>query len=319
MFGGTHGAVIIAVMRIRTMISADRDAVAELICVSTNHYYQTHGRPAIFGAGDDVTTVFFDVYESLDPGCGLIAENEKTGRLMGSCFYHPRETHVSLGIMNVHPNHTGKGVARALLDRILEIADERRKPTRLVSSALNLDSFSLYSRAGFVPRTAYQDMLITIPGQGIGSQAAVQNQARAARAEDVKRIGDLEQELAGIRRDKDYRYFIDNALGFWRSAILEGAGGRLEGYLASSLSSGCNMIGPGFARSAEAAIALIAWHLDQHRGRTPVVLVPVEARAIVEWMYKLGAKNCELHFTQVRGPFTPFAGINLPSFLPETA
>jgi hypothetical protein len=31
---------------------------------------------------------------------------------MGSCYYRARETHVSLGIMNVHPNHFGKGVAR---------------------------------------------------------------------------------------------------------------------------------------------------------------------------------------------------------------
>lgn len=301
------------------MTPADRDAVAELICVSTNHYYQTRGRPAIFGCGDEVTGVFFDVYESLDPGCGLIVENEKTGRLMGSCFYHPRETHVSLGIMNVHPNHAGKGVARALLDRILAIADEQRKPTRLVSSALNLDSFSLYNRAGFTPRAAYQDMLISVPAQGLEADAPMKDRVRPARVDDVKKIGDLEQELAGIRRDKDYRFFIDNALGFWRSAVLESPGGRLEGFLASSLSGGCNMIGPGFARSAEGAIGLIAWHLDQHRGRTPVVLVPVEARAIVEWMYKQGARNCEIHFTQVRGAFTPFSGINLPSFLPETA
>ena len=79
------------------------------------------------------------------------------------------------------------------------------------------------------------------------------------------------------------------------------------------------MIGPGFARTAEGAVALMGWHLERHRGRTPVVLVPVEARGVVGWMYERGAKNCEIHFTQVRGEFRPFAGINLPSFLPETA
>ena len=79
------------------------------------------------------------------------------------------------------------------------------------------------------------------------------------------------------------------------------------------------MIGPGFARTAEGAVALMGWHLERHRGRTPVVLVPVEARGVVGWMYERGAKKCEIQFTQVRGEFRPFAGINLPSFLPETA
>jgi hypothetical protein len=36
-------------------------------------------------------------------------------------------------------------------------------------------------------------------------------------------------------------------------------------------------------------------------------------------MYDWGARNCELHFCQVRGEFKPFQGISMPTFLPETA
>ena len=148
-------------MRLRPMEPKDRTEVAELICVSINYWYQLHGMPKIFAGGPDATTIFFDVYESLDPGCGAVAQNERTGRLMGSCFFHPREHHVSLGIMNVHPNYFGQGVARALLEHIIDYTEAHGYPAlRLTQSALNLDSFSLYTRAGFVPRYAYQDMLL---------------------------------------------------------------------------------------------------------------------------------------------------------------
>jgi len=95
---------------LRAMEPRDRNEVAELICVSTNYWYQKNRGTPIFSRGPEATEIFFDVYQALDPGCGVVAENPRNGRLMGSCFYHPREHHVSLGIMNVHPNYFGRGV-----------------------------------------------------------------------------------------------------------------------------------------------------------------------------------------------------------------
>ena len=69
--------------------------------------------------------------------------------------------------MNVHPEHFGKGLARHLLERIVRLSDEENKPTRLVSSAMNLDSFSLYTRGGFVPRQIFQDMTLAVPDEGL--------------------------------------------------------------------------------------------------------------------------------------------------------
>ncbi len=91
---------------IRLMVASKWTAVAELIHVSTNAYYTSHGMSAIFREGPEKTTrLFCEVYETLDPGCCLVAEHPDTGRLVGSCFYHPRETHYSIGIVNVHPSH----------------------------------------------------------------------------------------------------------------------------------------------------------------------------------------------------------------------
>jgi hypothetical protein len=47
--------------------------------------------------------------------------------------------------------------------------------------------------------------------------------------------------------------------------------------------------------------------------------VPVECSRLVAALYRRGARNCELHFSQVRGAWTPFRGVSLPTFLPETA
>ncbi|MFA5190815.1 MAG: GNAT family N-acetyltransferase [Verrucomicrobiia bacterium] len=307
-----------ATVQIRKMTKADRVVVSELIHFSTNHWYQTHGRSAVFSGAPALTEVFFNVYEALDPGCGIVAIHPN-GRLIGSCFYHPRETHVSLGIMNSHPSYGGCGVARALLDWIIRFADREGKPVRLVSSAMNLDSFSLYTRAGFVPRNAYQDMYLPVPKNGLKGRPPGVKRVRRARLDDVPAIGQLELELTGIQRKKDYRYFIKNQAGFWHASVVEGKGGRIDGFCASSASLGCNMVGPGFARGPQEAASLLWTELDRYRGRTPVFLVPVDCSPLVQTAYAWGGRNCELHFSQVRGAFQPFRGVNLPTFLPETA
>jgi hypothetical protein len=240
---------------------------------------------------------------------------------MGSCFYHPRETHVSLGIMNVHPNYFGAGVARRLLRIITDYADARSKPQRLVSSAMNRESFSRYTRAGFVPRLAYQDILLAVPPNGLpngGLGDALIPSVRPARIEDIDDIAALDMDLTGISRRQDYRYFIENVDAIWHISVLEDPAGHLAGFLASVNHPGSNIVGPGAARTQEAAAALLRAELDQHRGRSPVFLVPVESAELVQQVYAWGGRNVELHFAQVRGTYQPFRGVSLPTFMPET-
>ena len=304
--------------RLRQMQTHDRSEVGELICVSLNYWYQLHGMAPIFPGGPAAADVFFDVYETLDPGCGLVVENEDTGRLMGSCFFHPRSHHVSLGIMNVHPNYFGCGVARALLAEIIAYAESHGNGAlRLTQSALNLDSFSLYTRAGFVPRCAYQDMIVNVPPAGFAPQPPGIERVRPATAEDVPAMAALEIDVAGISREKDYRHAIDSRGEIWDALVYEGDGGP-DGFMISVKYPGFCMLGPGIARTPEQAAALIARALDRFRGGAAVFLVPVERGGLVRQMYDWGARNCDLHFCQVRGQFQPFRGISMPTFLPET-
>ncbi|MCU0980512.1 MAG: GNAT family N-acetyltransferase, partial [Pirellulaceae bacterium] len=248
----------------------------------------------------------------------VVAEDRDARRLAGSCFYHPRSTHVSLGIMNVHPDYFGQGVASQLLRYVTEVADRQRKPMRLVSSALNLDSFSLYNRVGFVPRAIYHDMIMKVPDGGLEQRVPGSDRVRQATQHDLAAMVELEWSVNHIRREKDLRYFVENPDGIWHVSVLEGKQGGLDGFLVSVAHPASNMLGPGIMRTEEDAAVLILAELNQNRGRQPVWLVPAQCPQLVHTMYAWGAVNCELHFAQSRGDWTPPQGIVMPTFMPET-
>lgn len=309
---------------IRPARLADRSRIAELICISTNAWYQSQGKPAIFTGGPDACSLFFDVYESLDPGCCLLAEDAPSGRLMGSCFYHPRETHLSLGIMNVHPDFFGHGVARALLRFITDLADRDDKPVRLVSSAMNLDSYSLYTRGGFAPTAVYQDMIIPADRVLGGLTGADLSLVREATLADLRGIVELEWRLGRIRREKDWRHFLENGSGIWHVSVQPGLAGKMVGVLASVRHPGSHMLGPGVMEDEPTAINLIAAELTHHGGSTPLLLVPANRPTLVKQMYAWSGKNIELHVAQQRpaksgGAVHAIGGVIMPTFMPETA
>jgi GNAT superfamily N-acetyltransferase len=297
------------------MTEADWSTVAELIHASTNGWYEGQGRPPVFGCGPEDVQVFCRVYESLDPGCCVIAE--EGNRILGSCFYHPRPTHVSLGIMNAHPDAFGQGIARQLLQFVVDFAAHRGQPVRLVSSAMNLDSFSLYNRAGFRPFGVYQDMVLEVPPEGFPHRPAGVDAVRDGRASDIDAMVDLEMELVGIDRRRDFEHFVADPEGIFHLSILRSCDG-LAGFLASVAHPASTMLGPGVMRTPAAALALIATALDARRGHRPVFLPPADQPELTGTLYRWGARNCEIHFGQVLGPARRPGGIVMPTFLPES-
>jgi len=305
--------------KLRPMKAADFDAVAELIFLSTNAWYRERLGHPVFQCRPEDCRIFCEVYDDLDPDCGLVIENSATGMVAGSCFFHPRETHVSLGIMNVHPNYFGHGIAGRLLARIIDEAEMRDLPLRLVSSALNLDSYSLYNRNGFSPFCLYQDMILKVPEEGFGEASEGSVSVREASPADLVAMGRLEFEISGISRERDYCYFIENSTGIWKTLIAEGEDGIPEGFLVSVDHAATKMIGPGVMQTEAAAEALLRAQLERFRGKTVVFLLPAGEKRIIAAAYGFGAKNCELHLGQVRGSLQPVAGIVMPTFLPESA
>jgi GNAT superfamily N-acetyltransferase len=300
------------------MEASDKNEGAELICVSHNTWTRLHALPAPFGGGPKSTELFFDVCEALDGSHGVVAENSRTTRMAGLSFYHVRPTHVSVGMMSVHPNYFQRGVGKALLKYITDIADLQNKPVRLVSSALNLDSFSLYTRAGFIPQRTYQDILIDVPEEGFAIPATESENTRGGTASDISGIVRLEYESCGIQRENDYRHLIENRDGFWHVSVIEGEAGSLDGFMVSCGHPDIRMMGPGVARTQEQALSLILAELNVYRGYTVLLLVPVDGDRIVHSLYQLGGRNIELHLFQVRGTYNSIKGVFMPTYILET-
>ena len=300
------------------MERGDWSSVAALVHDSTNGWYEAHGHAPVFGGGPESTLVFCEVYEALDPGCCVLAVDERTGELLGSCFFRRRPTHVSLGILNVHPAHFGRSVATSLLAHVCDVADEARLPLRLVSSLMNLDSFSLYTRGGFTPRTVYQDMVLPLPGGEHGITAPGRERVRAATPDDLAAIVTLGEEIEHLNRERDFRYFLASP-DLWHVSVLHEEGGALSGCLASIAHPGSTMLGPGFCRDQSGMAALLLAELEHRRGHAPVFLVPASCSELVTTLYGWGARNCELHVHQCRGAWKEPRGVSMPTFLPESA
>jgi GNAT superfamily N-acetyltransferase len=293
---------------------------ASLLKRSLYEWYESRlGQGARFSANAGSFLVFPEVYEALDPGEAVCAVGPE-GRLLGVCFVHPRETHYAVGIVATDPSSSGRGVARAMVESVLARARLEHKPVRLVSSLMNLDSYSLYTRLGFTPGALYQDLSFAVPSGGIecGSPQST-DRVRLAVAGEASKIADLELRVAGVRREKDYAFFLENREGHWKTWVFEDLAGELRGVLVSSHHRHWKMIGPGCAVDETAAAALLWRALDQYRGDSTVVLVPGAASGLVATLYGWGGRNIELHVAQSTGSEAPPKGVFFPTFLPESA
>ncbi|NRA39931.1 MAG: GNAT family N-acetyltransferase [Planctomycetes bacterium] len=301
---------------IRSMRADEWSTVAQLIFDSTNMWYEKHYDHPIFTClVDELRDLFCGTYEALDPDSCLVAEVD--GTIGASCFYHCRETHDSLGIMNVHPDYAGRSLGRQLLQEIISRSEARNKPLRLVSSAMNLDSFSLYNKAGFQALAIYQDMLVDVPADGLAAIADGEEHVRLAKLEDLEAIVQLELGVHGLNKHKDYEYYLHDTSGVWELLVYDHGG--IQGALVSVKHPASNIVGHGIMKDAGVAAALIYRSLNRYRSMQPLVLIPADNKELIQAMYAIKARNCETHVSQVYNPVNidrP-CGIVLPTFMPE--
>jgi len=303
-----------------TIRSDEHPAIAALIHQSLVGWYESRLRQGHrFGDSAHPFMIFPEVYETLDPGECIAARDTESGRVIGVCFVHPRERHHSVGIVATAPEAGGRGVARAMMQEAIKRAEAEGKPLRLVSSLLNLDSFSLYTRLGFVPGAIFQDLLFNVPAEGMTVTAPEGcDRVRVARDDEAAKIADFEAAQQGIRREKDYAFFLGNMAGQWKVWVSEDAAGKINGVLVVSLNAAMPMLGPGVAVDEPAALALIWSALNELAGRSYVLLAPAAAAGLIRALYGWGARNVELHVAQVYGDPPEGTGIAFPTFLPES-
>jgi GNAT superfamily N-acetyltransferase len=301
------------------MTAGDWPEVGALIHASTNHWYVAHTGIPVFTCTPEDTLLFCSEYEALDTGCCFVLRDHETGKIVASCFYHPRPTHISLGILNVHPEYLGKGAARRVLNAVVEMGNSHNLPVRLVSSLMNLDSFSLYNRAGFVPRATYQDMVIPAESGRLTIDGALSRQVRDAVQQDAMAMASLEFERCGIQRLKDFQHILANRSGIWHTSVMHDAKGEILGFLSSCAHPATCMLGPGFMRDDCVGEALICRELAHRLPLQPLFLTPSCRSELLNALYRRGAKNVELHTSQCLGHWHEPNGVMIPTFLPESA
>ncbi|MDR0870949.1 MAG: GNAT family N-acetyltransferase [Planctomycetaceae bacterium] len=311
----------------RLMLPSDGDEVAELIFNSLNVWHEKNRGFKLVPGTWEILRIFPRVYEALDPNCCVTVVDTETNRIAGACFFHPRSTHTSLGILAVHPDFFGKRAGSMLVKYIADFTDRRNQPLRLVSGATNIDSFSLYSKFGFVPECFYQDVAVAMY-HPVEVNAPDGTEIRDATPDDVPAIAALERRITGLDREKDYRFFLENTDKIWHTSVMTSSAGII-GVMASVCDPGSNMLGPGVAQTEEQAAALIRHELNAYHLHRPVVLIPSAAIKLRQALYDIGGKNCDLHISQVRQPggkqaasgrpcFPPSSGLVFPTFMPES-
>jgi GNAT superfamily N-acetyltransferase len=310
-------------MRLAHLQPNQWDEVAQLVHSSLDFWYRKNLNSDRFGTEWEPFRVFTEIYEALDPGCCLIALNEDE-KIIGSAFYHPRETHIGIGVVTTHPSAGQRGIAKAMLQEIIHLSGG--KPLRLVSSAMNLDSFSLYTKLGFVPHATFQDLTLTIPESGLPDAPTLMqshvgqapSHVRPATPVDAAAMAELEFRLNGIRRQQDYNFFLQNNGNHWRSLIVE-RNGAIIGFLNACTHPASCLLGPGVSEDAATMCQLVHSLLDLHfRGRSVIWLAPVNCPQLVQQAYNWGARNIELHLASTRGHQPTLTGITIPTFMPES-
>src|SRR6185369_8853198 len=91
---------------LRLMVDSDVPAHARLLKRSFNKWYWDHGwGQDHFACEEQELAIFWEIYRHISPGYCVVAVDESSSTMLGACFYHPRQHHVSLGIMAVDPDY----------------------------------------------------------------------------------------------------------------------------------------------------------------------------------------------------------------------
>ncbi len=187
-------------------------------------------------------------------GTGFVAEEGGTMIGTGLCWKQG-DSHASLGMIIVSPEHQGKGIGRELMNLVLEELGSRC--TLLIATPAGQP---LYERLGFVATgTIHQHQGTMAPIAPI-ALAAGEN-IRLAEPDDIEKIIELANRATGMSRDEVLKQLVSVAEG----AVLE-RNGELAGFSIMRRFGRGHVIGPLVAPDSERAKALIAHWSSAYAG-----------------------------------------------------
>jgi predicted N-acetyltransferase YhbS len=224
---------------IRPATPGDADVCARIMYAAFESLARRHAFP-IEPQSPEFTAIQMESMLRTEGICGLVAERH--GNVVGSAFEDERGDIVGIGPVTVDPGTEG-GVGRALMESLLRRCAERdSRGVRLVQTAYNYRSLSLYAKLGF----AVREPLSVFQGS-IENASTTSGDVRTATADDLEPCDDLCLRVHGHDRHGE----LSGWIGAGTARVVE-RGGQITGY-----ATGCGYLSHAVGEADDDIIALL--------------------------------------------------------------
>ncbi len=225
---------------------------------------------------------------------GLVAERD--GAIVGSALQDERGKIVGVGPVSVEPADGDIGAGRTLMEALLQRSCDRGAAgTRLVQTAYNYRSLSLYAKLGFAVREPLSVFSGTPQAAGIPGATV-----RSANAEDVDRCDEICHQVHGHDRHRELQGWISAG-----SARVVERGGRITGY-----ATGVGYMFHAVGETDDDIVALLQ-SVDGFVGLG--VLVPSRNTRLMTWCLNAGLQIVQQSTLMTIGLYNEPQGAYLPS------
>jgi predicted N-acetyltransferase YhbS len=280
-------------MRIRRATADDAGACARIMWDAFETFATAHSFPIEPGT-PEFTDFQMRAMLSTDGIVGLVAERD--GEILGSAFQDERGTIVGVGPVSVDPTARDGRVGHALMETLLQRSRERDVAgVRLVQTAYNYRSLSLYAKLGFAVREPLSVF------RGSPHAAAVPGTTvRPAIPDDVDACDDLCRQVHGHDRHAEVQSSVDRGM----ASVVE-RDGAISGY-----TTGLGYIGHAVGRTDDDIIALLQY-AEMFTGLG--VLVPSRNTVLMAWCLNAGLRLVQQSTLMTIGLYNEPQGAWLPS------
>ncbi|MCJ7511275.1 MAG: GNAT family N-acetyltransferase [Dehalococcoidia bacterium] len=225
------------------------------------------------------------------------------GQPLAVNFLDQRNDIAGVGPVAVGVEHQGRGLGRMVMEALLEQAEVSGfQSVRLLQTAYNMVSFSLYCRLGFDAK----EEIAFLRGRPPDDERTV-GAIRECTPQDLDALDDLSLDVLGFRRRGD----VKTIMPFVRPLVVEREG-RLVGFVCRFPTPSGILMGPAVARDEEALKDLIVGAARLAPGDLRPV-VPVSCPSLLRWALQAGFSLSELGTLMVRGTYEAPAGASMPS------
>lgn len=282
-----------ATLKIREVTADDAGTCARVMFDAFETLATRHAFPVEAGTRE-LTDFQLKAMLATDGIFGLVAERDS--EIVGSAMQDERGTIVGIGPVSVDPAAADDGAGRALMEALLQRSRDRDAAgVRLVQTAYNYRSLSLYAKLGFAVREPLSVF------QGSPNSAAIPGATtRPTTAADVDACDDICRHVHGHDRHRE----LQDWLAAGTARVVERAG-RITGY-ATGFGYTWHAVGEtdddiiALLQSAEAFIGL-------------GFLVPSRNTALMTWCLNSGLRLVQQSTLMTIGLYNEPRGAWLPS------